>query len=63
MLGKTGQYSIVEISTPKELSAELARLNELYKTYLGSIDKPYGVTILKAAADVAEEFARMAKNF
>ncbi|MCM1055545.1 MAG: hypothetical protein NC394_08490 [Bacteroides sp.] len=63
MLRKTGQYSIVAIPTPKELGTELARLNELYKTYLGSIDKPYGNAILKAAADVAEEFARMANEF
>lgn len=63
-LRKTGRYSMV-VSKPtiKQLETEVARLNELFKAYHSSLDKPYCGAILKAAADVALEFANLASKF
>ncbi len=62
-LRKTGHYNIVEAKpTTKQLEIEIARINELFKAYHNSLDKPYCGTILKAAADVALEFANLASK-
>lgn len=59
-LRKTGRYSIeVAKPTAKQLETEIVRLNELFKAYNSSLDKPYCGAILKAAADVALEFANL----